>query len=128
MCFSLNLLYLFRNIINLYYISPFSTCQHVHSVKRQLFNYILLCFIKLQILANISSFSLLRSQYNFCSGLRTRKFWEILLILPNISVLLSGTCRTWYYKIVLIIYLTRCATEAKSVLSESTLISPLFNL
>jgi hypothetical protein len=36
-------------------------------------NYIVLCFIKLEILARISSFSLLRSQYNFCSGLRTWK-------------------------------------------------------
>jgi hypothetical protein len=36
---------------------------------------IVLCFIKLQILARISSLSLLRSQYNFCSGLRTWKFW-----------------------------------------------------
>jgi hypothetical protein len=35
------------------------------SVKEQLFNYIVLCFIKLQILARISSFSLLRSQYVF---------------------------------------------------------------
>jgi hypothetical protein len=62
----------------------------VHSVKEQLFNYIVLCFIKLQILARISSFSLLRSQYNFCSGLRTWKFWQILLTLLNISVLISG--------------------------------------
>ena len=62
----------------------------MHSVKEQLFNYIVLCFIKLQILARISSFSLLRSPYNFCSGLRTRKFWQILLILLNISVLISG--------------------------------------
>ena len=62
----------------------------MHSVKEQLFNYIVLCFIKLQILARISSFSLLRSQYNFCSGLRTWKFWQILLILLNISVLITG--------------------------------------
>jgi hypothetical protein len=62
----------------------------VHSVKEQLFNYIVLCFIKLQILARISTFSLLRSQYNFCSGLRTWKFWQILLILLNISVLITG--------------------------------------
>ena len=90
MCFALNLFYLFRNIINLYYISPFYTCQPVHSVKEQLFHYIVLCFIKLQILARIFSFSLLRSQYNFCSGLRTWKFWQILLILLNISVLITG--------------------------------------
>jgi hypothetical protein len=44
-------------------------------------------FGQLQILARISSFSLLRSQYNFCSALRTWKFWQILLILLNISVL-----------------------------------------
>ena len=31
----------------------------MHSVKEQLFNYIVLCFIKLQILARISSFSVL---------------------------------------------------------------------
>ena len=86
MCFALNLIYLFRNIINLYYISPFYTCQPVHSVKEQLFHYIVLCFIKLQILARIFSFSLLRSQYNFCSGLRTWKFWQILLILLNITL------------------------------------------
>jgi hypothetical protein len=49
-----------------------------------------LCFIKLQILARISSFSLLRSQYNFCSGFRIWKFWQILLILLNISVLITG--------------------------------------
>ena len=47
-------------------------------------------FIKLQILARISSFSLLRSPYNICSGLGTWKFWQILLILLNISVLISG--------------------------------------
>jgi hypothetical protein len=63
----------------------------VYSVKEQLFNYIVLCFIKLQILASrISSFPLLRSQHNFCSGLRTWKFWQILLILLNISVLITG--------------------------------------
>ena len=62
----------------------------MHSVKEQLFNYIVLCFIKLQILARISSFSLLRSQYNFCSGLRTWKFWQILLILLNNSVFITG--------------------------------------
>jgi hypothetical protein len=60
--------------------------QPVHSVKEQLFNYIVLCFIKLQILARISSFALLRSQYKFCSGLKTCKFWQILIILLNISV------------------------------------------
>jgi hypothetical protein len=69
----------------------------VHSVKEQLFNYIVLCFIKLQILARISSFSLLRSQYNFCSGLRTWKFWQILLTLLNISVLISGYKLTFFF-------------------------------
>ena len=57
----------------------------------------MLCFIKLQILARISSFSLLRSQYNFCSGLRTWKFWQILLTLLNISVLISGYKLTFFF-------------------------------
>ena len=56
----------------------------------------MLCFTKLQILARISSFSLLRSRYKFCSGLKTWKFWQILLILLNISVLVI--CKMWSFE------------------------------
>ena len=85
---------IYLEILSIYII--FLLSKHANLYTEQLFNYIVLCFTKLQILARISSFSLLRSQYNFCSVLRTWKFWQILLILLNISVLVI--CKMWSFE------------------------------
>jgi hypothetical protein len=55
---------IYLEILSIYIIFLLSKHASLCNVKEQLFNYIVLCFIKLQILARISSFSLLRSQYN----------------------------------------------------------------